>query len=205
MHVPGQEQPPHCPPGSDPLSPARAASPLVSLLHCQYSPFSWIIPGGMQTCLPQSISCKNAQIIIPLLLPAPTLSVLFTEEPLKESPVLGVSFSTPPRQPLSGFQPYSLVWCLLEVCTHGVMQISIFSLVSLPGMMFSRFICVVCQWFVPFYSLKFSLVAFGAHHWHVLGGSHLFRCCNPSEAAGRLQFLLLFSDDLPPVQVTTTA
>lgn len=81
------------------------------------------------------------------------------------------------------------------------MQISIFSLVSLLGMMFSRFVCVVCV----VYSLKFSLVVFGAHCWHVLSSSHLFQYCNPSEATGRLQFLLLFSDDLPRVQVTTTA
>lgn len=106
------ESSPPLPPRSGPLSPARAASPLVSLLHRQYSPFSWIIPGGMQTCLPQSISCKNAQIIMPLLLPAPTLSVLFTEEPLKESPVLGVSFSTTPgsrclvSSPIAWFGPF---------------------------------------------------------------------------------------------------
>lgn len=48
-------------------------------------------------------------------------------------------------------------------------------------------------------------MVFGAHCWHVLSSSHLFQYCNLSEAAGRLQFLLLFSDDLPRVQVTTAA
>lgn len=62
-------------------------------------------------------------------------------------------------------------------------------------------VSVVCS----FYSLKFSLVVFAAHRGHVLSGSHLSQYCNPSEAAGRLQFLLLFSDDLPRVQVTTAA
>jgi len=175
-------------------TPGHSSAGLLSLPHRQDSPFSWLIPGSMQTCLPTLSSRGNTWLIIPLL-PAPSSS-LSTAGLLER-----VDFSPVSRSGhhCSNFYPYTLVLPLLELHINGVLR-NIFSFrFLLLHVMFWRFIYVVyVSGSFHFIAEWYSLMFFGVFQYRFLNILHLFQYYLPPFRVQGV-FMLLFLNDLPQV------
>lgn len=189
--LPAKNNPPACPLGPGPSHRLRTVSPSVSfsLLHCQYFPFSWILPSSTHTCLPQRpspVRTPGSYSHFSFQLPPP-VSPLYSKTPWKSSLYLPPIFRPPQattvlisipvpnatsfRTPHKWSHAEHNIFFLVSFAQHDVLEICF---------------CCTCQWFVPIYCWIMFLdflwsppVAFPPHFASVSVLSHAL------ESAGR--------------------